>query len=214
MRKMHVILIIVSVLIIFLIIGFFTIKFLNNENEDWLYESGDSVEMIFDDVSESHWASEYILYLTKREIMGPSGDGKFYPENNVTYGEFFESILRCSTRGIDFDEIQSDDLIKLLERNRVIEKDEIKMDKLTNYIIKSDVGIFLAKVDMKIRNKKQIVNALKYNDLTNFDEVSQTLLAHSVSSGYFGIEKDSNFYPNQTITRAEMSKILYLFLNK
>ena len=49
MKKMHVVLIIVSVLIILSIVGFFIFKYLNIENDDWIYGSGEeqSEEMIF-----------------------------------------------------------------------------------------------------------------------------------------------------------------------
>lgn len=216
MRKMHIILIIVSVLIILLIASFFILNYWNMENEDWLYTSGDEPleEMIFDDVSENHWASEYISYLTQRKIMFCSGDGNFYPDEKVKYGEFIEILLRATMGRIDYENLSGEDFIKILENNKVFKENEIKFEKLNHEITKGEVAVLLAKVDLKIRNIRQELNMLNYQDIKSYDEVTQTLIGHSVYKGYFLNNTSGYFYPSQILNRAETAEIMYLYLNK
>lgn len=215
MKKMHVALIIVSGLIIITIIGFLVFKYRNIENEEWLYSSGEIVEdMIFDDVSGEYWASEYILYLTQREIMFPSDDGNFYPDNKVTFIEFVEILLRASMGRMDFNNLSDDDFKNILLQNKLINENELTEDILKKNITKKDVAVFLAKVDIKIRNNEQVINSLNYKDLTNIDEVSQTLITHSISRGFLNEKSKNYFSPNKELTRVEIAEIIYLFLNK
>lgn len=216
MRRWQVILIIVSVLIILSIGGFFIYKALNTENEDWLYGSGDEFfeEMIFNDVPKTHWASEYISYLSQREIMFASGDGYFYPDRYVTFEEFLETVLRVSLGKLDIDNLSGEGFIKVLEKNEVFKEGEIGIEKLSKILTKAEVAVVLAKVDMKIRNNSQKIAILNYEDLDELDEISKTLIGHSVERGFFELKADDKFYPNTVISRAELAEIIYLFLNK
>ena len=216
MKKIYIILIIVSVLIISLGVGIFIIKYLNVEIEDWEESSGDELieDMIFSDVSENYWASEYILYLTQRNIMFCDEKERFYPEQKVSYGEFVEILLRCSMGRLDFENLSDKDFIKIMEENKLLRKGEIGVSKFSEYITKSEVAVLLAKVDMKIRNNKQLMTYSQYNDLANIDEINQTLITHSIAKGYLKVNKENNFYPNKILSRAEVAEIIYLFLNK
>lgn len=215
MNKTHVIIIIVSVLIILSIAGFFLFKYFYVENEDWLNGSGDdsSEGMIFNDVSEDYWASEYISFLVEREIMFASGDGCFYPDENVTFEEFIEIVLRASMGKLDFENLSGEDLIRVLEDRRVFKEDEVTKEAFLKDVTKCEVATILAKVDMKIRNRKQKLNNLNYKDLKNIDEVSQTLIGHSIASKFFKVSEENNFYPNKNLSRAEIAEMIYLFLS-
>lgn len=213
MKKIYVALIIVSVLIIIFVVGFLIYKFMNVENEDWLYSSGEVVEdMIFADVSREYWASEYILYLSQRDIMSASVDGNFYPDNKVTYIELAEILLRASMGRLDFESLSGDDFLRILEENKIFATNEVTKEKFNMNVTKCDVAVLLAKADMKIRNREQEIISLNYKDLTGIDEVSQTLIVHSVSRGFLRESGKNNFYPNKELSRAEIAEIIYLFL--
>lgn len=48
---------------------------------------------VFDDVDSSHWASGYINIASAEGIVNGDGDGKFRPEDNVTYEEAIKMIV-------------------------------------------------------------------------------------------------------------------------
>lgn len=217
MRKKHVLMISVGIIILLAIISAFILANRDiEENDDWINEPGDEEieEMIFYDVSEKHPLVEYMVFLNQREIMLPSGDGNFYPENMVSVKEFLEIVLKASMGRLDFNNLTSEKLLEILVENKVINNGEISINDLDNKVTNYDVAIILAKVDMKVRNCEQVIANIRYTDLKNIDEVGQTLISHSVGRGFFHSNTSRVFNPYKKLTRAELAEIIYLFINK
>ena len=75
MKKTYTILIIVSVLTIVFVLGYFAFKNYNeNENDDnWLNSSGDiEIDTGFNDVSNEYWAKEYNVDIDRFCTKGPA----------------------------------------------------------------------------------------------------------------------------------------------
>ncbi len=58
----------------------------------------------FEDIVESYWASEFVWYLSARNVINGKRPDTFAPEENITRAEFVKMLV-CLTPGIDFDEI-------------------------------------------------------------------------------------------------------------
>lgn len=216
MKKTYTILIIVSVLTIVFVLGYFAFKNYNeNENDDnWLNSSGDiEIDTGFNDVSNEYWAKEYILYLTQRDIMFGDASGNFNPENKMSCREFLMALSKASMPMIDYSKISENDLIKIL-----IDKNVIKEDEITNEILNSEVtnyyaAIMMAKLDINIRNEEQEIMPIKYTDIGDLSDTYKTLIAHSVKRGFIKIKDSSKFNPNNTLSRANVAEMIYSFMN-
>ena len=216
MKKTYTILIIVSVLTIVFVLGYFAFKNYNeNENDDnWLNSSGDiEIDTGFNDVSNEYWAKEYILYLAQRDIMSGDASGNFNPENKVSCREFLMVLSKASMPMIDYSKISENDLIKIL-----IDKNVIKEDEITNEILDSEVtnyyaAIMMAKFDINIRNEEQKIMPIKYTDIGDLSDTYKTLIAHSVKRGFIKVKDSSKFNPNNTLSRAKVAEIVYIFMN-
>ena len=216
MKKTYTILIIVSVLTIVFVLGYFAFKNYNeNENDDnWLNSSGDiEIDTGFNDVSNEYWAKEYILYLAQRDIMSGDASGNFNPENKVSCREFLMALSKASMPMIDYSKISENDLIKIL-----IDKNVIKEDEITNEILDSEVtnyyaAIMMAKFDINIRNEEQKIMPIKYTDIGDLSDTYKTLIAHSVKRGFIKVKDSSKFNPNNTLSRAKVAEIVYIFMN-
>lgn len=216
MKKTYTILIIVSVLTIVFVLGYFAFKNYNeNENDDnWLNSSGDiEIDTGFNDVSNEYWAKEYILYLTQRDIMSGDASGNFNPENKMSCREFLMALSKASMPMIDYSKISESDLTKIL-----IDKNVIKEDEITNEILDSEVtnyyaAIMMAKFDINIRNEEQKIMPIKYTDIGDLSDTYKTLIAHSVKRGFIKVKDSSKFNPNKTLSRAKVAEIVYIFMN-
>ena len=216
MKKTYTILIIVSVLTIVFVLGYFAFKNYNeNENDDnWLNSSGDiEIDTGFNDVSNEYWAKEYILYLAQRDIMSGDASGNFNPENKMSCREFLMALSKASMPMIDYSKISENDLIKML-----IDKNVIKEDEITNEILDSEVtnyyaAIMMAKFDINIRNEEQKIMPIKYTDIGDLSDTYKTLIAHSVKRGFIKVKDSSKFNPNNTLSRAKVAEIVYIFMN-
>lgn len=216
MKKTYTILMIVSVLTIVFVLGYFAFKNYNeNENDDnWLNSSGDiEIDTGFNDVSNEYWAKEYILYLAQRDIMSGDASGNFNPENKMSCREFLIALSKASMPMIDYSKISENDLIKIL-----IDKNVIKEDEITNEILDSEVtnyyaAIMMAKFDINIRNEEQKIMPIKYTDIGDLSDTYKTLIAHSVKRGFIKVKDSSKFNPNNTLSRAKVAEIVYIFMN-
>ena len=216
MKKTYTILIIVSVLTIVFVLGYFAFKNYNeNENDDnWLNSSGDiEIDTGFNDVSNEYWAKEYILYLAQRDIMSGDASGNFNPENKMSCREFLIALSKDSMPMINYSKISENDLIKIL-----IDKNVIKENEITNEILDSEVtnyyaAIMMAKFDINIRNEEQKIMPIKYTDIGDLSDTYKTLIAHSVKRGFIKVKDSSKFNPNNTLSRAKVAEIVYIFMN-
>ena len=207
---------IVSVLTIVFVFGYFAFKNYNeNENDDnWLNSSGDiEIDTGFNDVSNEYWAKEYILYLAQRDIMSGDASGNFNPENKMSCREFLIALSKASMPMINYSKISENDLIKIL-----IDKNVIKEDEITNEILDSEVtnyyaAIMMAKFDINIRNEEQKIMPIKYTDIGDLSDTYKTLIAHSVKRGFIKVKDSSKFNPNKTLSRAKVAEIVYIFMN-
>lgn len=68
-------------------------------------------ETIFDDVASDHWASGYINIAVKEGIINGDGNGKFRPEDEVTYEEAIKMIV-CALGYADDIEVEPSDWSK------------------------------------------------------------------------------------------------------
>lgn len=216
MKKTYTILMIVSVLTIVFVLGYFSFKNYNeNENDDnWLNSSGDiEIDTGFNDVSNEYWAKEYILYLAQRDIMSGDASGNFNPENKMSCREFLIALSKASMPMINYSKISENDLIKIL-----IDKNVIKENEITNEILDSEVtnyyaAIMMAKFDINIRNEEQKIMPIKYTDIGDLSDTYKTLIAHSVKRGFIKVKDSSKFNPNNTLSRAKVAEIVYIFMN-
>jgi hypothetical protein len=60
----------------------------------------------FDDITDSHWASGFIWFLSARKIVNGMGNGLYDPEGSITRAQFIK-ILTCMTPGIDLSSVPS-----------------------------------------------------------------------------------------------------------
>ncbi len=213
MKKKYIVIIIISILIIFTIGGFFAFNYFKSRDEVIEIPEEDDIEMLFNDVPISNEASTAIDFLVQRDIMSVSGDEKFYPDNKVTNGEFIKILAKASLSSANYKDISGDDYLKyaeLLEKNNVLKVSEINIDDL---ITKKDVAILLAKADLKIKNQNQVFTNVNFSDLKGVDEIGQTLIGHSVERGFILLNNERTFNPNINMTRADIANIIYLFIN-
>lgn len=212
--KRYFVIITILLIIIGITIAFLCLNNLDKDNYDWMdtIEDEDIKEDIFADVNEDYWASEFISYLSKREIMSNSGDLNFYPEQFMSLKDFLITVLQISMPRVNIENISNNELIELLKEKEIL-SEKFSEENLDSYATNYDAGLILAKADIYVRENEQKIANIQYEDLNNIDDVSRTLLGHSISSGFLNIKDSNMFYPEKVLTRAEIAEIIYLFLN-
>lgn len=178
------------------------------------------VNAAFPDVEEGHWASSYINELTTKGVINGYNDGTFKPNNTLTKGEFLKLIMTASMTDVDFSEAPKDfehwaaGYVKVAENYSVLEVGEINAENINEPISRIDVIRIMSLCDINIREHEQkSVDMLMFNDVSNLTTAETILLSHAVANGVIGGYPDGSFKPTNNLTRAEVSKILSVYMS-
>ncbi len=169
----------------------------------------------FSDLTKEHWAYGSIYRLAEAGIIAGFPDGRFKPEDTVTYGEYIKmAVMADSDQNMNFvNTDETDDTSssngnwaesyyetaqfkKYLTQNRITKK-------MLNYpISRRDMALIASAVigKMAIDNYSEIQAGIKDIDPRTPDEYEITkAYASGVLNGY----PDGTFKPDRTLTRAE-----------
>ena len=212
MRKTYIV--IISVLIVLLVFGYFFFKKYNENDEDWLNDSGNvEIDSVFNDVSDEYWAKEYIFYLTQRDIMYGDLSGNFNPEREMSCREFLLTLSKASMPMIDYSTISENELIKILMDKNVVSESEVTNEILDSKVTNYYATIMMAKFDINIRNEEQKIVPVKYTDISELSDTYKALIGHSIKRGFVKDESNIKFNPYKTLSRAKVAEMIYSFIN-
>lgn len=175
----------------------------------------------FSDVAENHWAISYINELSSNKVINGYPDGTFKPNGTLTKGEFLKLIMTASLPDYRFKLVQTDFehwasiYLKVAENYGVVDSEEINGSNIDEPISRIDVIKILSLSDTNIKgNPQKAVEILNFNDVNNLPLKDQILLKHAVAKEIIGGYPDGTFKPQNNLTRAEASKILYIYMSK
>jgi hypothetical protein len=173
----------------------------------------------FSDVA-GHWAENYITELTNAGIINGYSDGTYKPNGTIKRGEFLKLIMTATISDKDWSlpnytyNHWSSIYSETAENKGIVEigyADEQNADKEISRI---DVAVILAKCDIFLRNRNQESKKLTFSDINDLDSEEVIFLKHCFSSEYINGYPEGTFLPNNTLTRAEVAKILSVYRNK
>lgn len=180
----------------------------------------------FSDLSNSHWAYEYIMNLVKTGTLKGYEDNTFKPEKSITraeaqkilVSEFYPSTIGTSVDfGVDIDKSHwaydyyprfacfvEDDDDKSLRPNDVITRAEF-----SEALVKATNGFSFYSYSLGTFGKERA--SVAFSDISkddkNFDAI-YCLNEKGIIAGY----EDGTFKPNESLTRAQVCKMVDLSL--
>ncbi len=176
-----------------------------------------------DDLS-GHWAKDYITYMNDLDIMRPSSDGSYKPDQVVTRAEFMRYMNRAfhftETADISFSDVEQYDAdgaqtwyyepIQIAVKYGYINGvGNNKMDPLGN-VTREQAATILGRLHKYTPTAD--TRALTFSDKSSIGSWSIAYIADAVKKGYLSGYPDGTFLPSGNITRAELAKMLYQFM--
>ncbi|MCX6807532.1 MAG: S-layer homology domain-containing protein [Patescibacteria group bacterium] len=175
------------------------------------------------DVLDDHWANGYVRYLVQQGFMGVSAKGEFSPDKSVTRGEMVQIILRqidvklIAPDKPTFADVSVDyPLYKEIETayQLGVVKGVDNDDGTRSF--HPDAFVTRAQFVKIILQANQIAVpiAIATADFPDIAVVNWTAPYVHVARqmGFIKGYADGRFGPDENITRAQLAKILYLFL--
>lgn len=219
--------------------GSYSIRVLieNQAYAEYQIQLSSSSSTTFSDVSNNHWAYQYIQNLYNKSIVQGYGNGKFGPDNGITRAE----VLKMALKSANFKNLSSveeqqttDCAMEDLAADRcgsmiapVLPYRDVPFthslypyiyEAYNRGIIKSSTYFYPDQKATRIECLQYIVDAfgqspapLPANAPQAFSDVNnQAERAYTDTAAANGIVSGSNgkFFPTQSVTRAEISKML------
>ncbi len=186
-------------------------------------EYGASGLISFSDIQDYGWATDAISYVSNHGIMTGSGDGTFRPGDSITREEYVKVIIEAvldgalETSALRFEDVEDAWYKPYIET--AVAKQIIKGISETEFgvgkkLTRQDAAVILvrgAEVMYKTLNKAQtLVDFSDYDTVADYAKVSVDMLARAqIISGF----EDGSFRPEETVTRAQVAKIIYAYHN-
>jgi hypothetical protein len=166
-----------------------------------------------------HWAEQYIDELTNQKIINGYTDGTYKPDGPIKRGEFLKLIMMASKPDVNWSlknykyNHWSSIYSNYAENKKIVPVGFADENTAEKEITRIEVATILGKCDIYLREHNQRAKSLSFTDTKELDKEQKVLLEHCVGSEYINGFPDGTFKPNDTLTRAQVAKILYVFLN-
>ena len=162
---------------------------------NFLYLSEDKEVTLYNDVPETeppYWANESIYYFKALGIFEDSDN--FYPNNNVTYGQFktiLQKLLGLENNNLEEYGIISNNFNKTYNDNDILAREDVALM----------VGNVIKAYGIELESKSITIN----DNISDFAKDNFQFLAE------IGVLKGDgkSFNPEKPVTKAELSVILY-----
>lgn len=173
----------------------------------------------FNDVPYDHWAISYINFLVDKGYLSGYGDGNFGPENSLTRAESVKIILNALDKQVNeyststFSDVSNDhsllNYIQSAKDYQIVSGYDDGTFKPDRHVTRAEFTKILLETAGKVLNDPQVRDT--FSDVPD-DSWYRKYVYSALLQGYISGYGDGRFGPNNTITRAEASKIIYNYL--
>lgn len=182
----------------------------------YIFATENDKKQTFNDVKNNHWAYTLIEEMVENKILLGYPDGTFRPDNGITRAEATKIFM-----------------LSLAERNVFPYPMNVTSDVTINhwasrYIINGKIYIelyedgtfkpeqYITRLEFVNAISKNLEHAMTdenfddiyFSDIYDLDTKSQEAIYHLCSLGIINGYEDGTFRPNETLTRAEVCKII------
>ncbi|GAB6099267.1 hypothetical protein JCM16358_11460 [Halanaerocella petrolearia] len=172
------------------------------------------------DVTQDHWALEYISPLLDKGIMYVYQDGSFEPNQPITRGEFAYSLAKALelqpaivSQLTDIANHQAKGYISALVNKEIITGYPDQTFRPEKRITRAEIITMLARSLKLNQDQKQInLDSNFYSDLKD-THWARNFITLSTRLGIINGYPNGEFKPNNYVTRAESAKLLVKLMN-
>ncbi len=200
----------------------------DDENDSSETRPSKSEQSIYDKFTDikGHWAEKYIKVMLERGLFKGVSEKEFAPNNSMTRGMFVTVMGRLENASQEiktdkFSDVSSEmyyapyvawasqnDIINGIEQGKFAPNKSITREQLAAIIYRYAK---YKKYDLSLNEK---LNINIFGDYTQISDFAIEAISWCVDAGIMQGSDDGNLHPQNTATRAEVSAMLYRFIEK
>ncbi len=168
-----------------------------------------------------HWAEKYITYLNQEGIINPNATtGKYSPTDEVTRAEFMRYINRAfhftETTDISYEDVTPSswyyETVRIATKYGYIAGIGNNMMMPDGFVTREQAATIIGRLYKTTTGNAVTPSQLSFTDKNEIGTWSAGYIYDAVQKGYLVGRPDGSFGPQDTITRAEIARILYAYL--
>lgn len=177
----------------------------------------------FTDLPADHWAIEYITDLTEKEVVNGYPDGTFNPEGTISRGEFLKLVIAASMpKGVSIAlaptalaDHWAGQYLYVAQTYGVVAPGTITLENIDLPITRREMAMIISKADINMRSAAiNTEKSITFTDFSLLDASEVRFLTHAISEDYLNGYPDGSFGPDNEMTRAEATTVVYRYTNK
>jgi uncharacterized repeat protein (TIGR02543 family) len=197
------------------------VHFVGDKATEYLYKDNSKG---FSDI-EGHWAKEDIDFVTARELLGGTGNGKFSPDTSMTRGMMVTVLGRLWNLGLDdittsrFTDVSTDSYyapyVEWVAQNGIVQGVGDNMFAPDKAITREEMAVILANfVDFTNSKLTEVdKNPALFSDDSEINLWAKASVSFMQKTGIIKGKLNNLFDPKGTATRAEVCVILKRFIS-
>lgn len=182
--------------------------------------------LLYLDVELTHWAYDYIKFMTESGLIKGDGNGNFRPEDNVTRAEFvtilhrvfdYKNVTTTQSNSADFSDVSDKDWfasdVAWASGCGIVLGNELGEFLPNANITREDICVIADRAAELLGDaEKPEVQSEEFSDFDSISDYAASSVEKLRKSGVVNGKDNNCFEPQGSATRAEASKIIYLYL--
>ena len=179
---------------------------------------------VFDDVGDSDWFYDSVIYVVEKKLMSGVSDSFFAPNEPLTRGMLVAVLYRCegsptvSSESV-FEDVAEDmyytDAVTWAKHKEIVSGISGREFAPDNNITREQIASIMHRyaiykgMDVSVGES---TNILSYDDFSDISEYAISAMQYAVASGLIKGKTDKTINPQDNATRAEIATILKRFI--
>lgn len=186
------------------------------KNTDTTEESSDEEKLlVFDDVTDKHWACTEINYLKWKGYISGAGANLFYPDKQITRAEMITMLVKAfgikGNAETEFTDVSEGDwyypYVSAAYANGIVNGSDGKFNPDFS-ISREDMAVMIYRVALYQKKEMEICE-VGFSDANSVNDYAAEAVGALFKAGIIGGFEDNSFRPRDTATKAQAAKMIY-----
>ncbi len=178
-------------------------------------------EVSFKDITDSHWASEYIIKLAQYGVIGGFEDGTYRPEDLVTKEQFVKMVveafgIKSDKTTTSFADVSAshwaNEYIAIAVGKGIINGKSETEFGIGENLSRQDAATIIIRVADMAGYKLPATASVSFADNGEISDYAKDGVTRLSAAGVLSGMGDGTFKPLGNLTRAQAAKILYMMI--
>lgn len=171
----------------------------------------------FSDVKKTDWFYSQVMTMTEKGLFVGKGNNLFCPNDTMTRAEFITVVVRALYPNADLtlerDQVWWQPIYEVATEKRIITESEFSINSIEQTITRQEMALISVRA-LYTLGETDIEDYTDIPDINTVGTYYRDYVCKAYGAGIIVGDNNGNFNPQNTLTRAEATTVLYRIVNK